>query len=74
MVLDQILEATEKLSYNQIDLLINILHKRQIEARRDEIALHGREVIEAFHKGELNTESADKLIRRLHAVLKAETE
>lgn len=72
MILNQILEATEKLSYEQVDLLIGVLYKRQIETRRDEIALNAREAIGAFHRGELNAESADELICRLHASSEAE--
>jgi len=74
MTLNQILESAEKLSYEQIDLLIGVLYKRQIETRRNEIARNAREAIAAFHRGELKTESADELIRRLHACPEAEEE
>ncbi len=74
MTLNQILESAEKLSYDQIDLLIGVLYKRQIEARRDEIARNAREAIESFHRGELKTESADELIMRLHACPESEDE
>jgi len=72
MTLNQILESAEKLSYEQIDLLIGVLYKRQIETRRNEIARNAHEAIAAFHRGELKTESADELIRRLHACPEAE--
>ncbi|HAO22563.1 MAG TPA: hypothetical protein DCQ37_20150 [Desulfobacteraceae bacterium] len=74
MTLNQILESAEKLSYEQIDLLIGVLYKRQIETRRNEIARNAREAIAAFHRGELKTESADELINRLHACPEAEEE
>ncbi len=72
MTLNQILESAENLSYDQIDLLIGVLYKRQIETRRDEIVRNAREAIAAFHRGELKTESADELIKRLHACSEAE--
>lgn len=47
--------------------LIDILLKRQTEYRREEIAENAREAVRAFHAGELETETADQLISRLHA-------
>jgi hypothetical protein len=64
--LDQALDTAMKLSYEQKQLLIEILWKRQIEERRDEIAANAREAIRAFHAGELKTETIDELLARLH--------
>ncbi len=65
--LDQALDTAMKLSHEQKQMLIEILWKRQIEERRDEIAANAREAIRAFHAGELKTETMDELLTRLHA-------
>jgi hypothetical protein len=65
--LDQALDTAMKLSYEQKQMLIEILWKRQIEERREEIANNAREAIRAFHAGELKTETMDELLVRLHA-------
>jgi hypothetical protein len=65
--LDQALDTAMKLSYEQKQMLIEILWKRQIEERRDEIAANAREAIRAFHAGELKTETIDDMLARLHA-------
>jgi len=48
-------------------LLIDILSKRQTGERREEIAENALEAVKSFHAGELKTESADNLIKRLHS-------
>lgn len=65
--LDQALDTAMQLSYEQKQTLIEILWRRQIEARREEIAANAREALRAFHAGELKTETADELLARLHA-------
>ncbi|MGH7595950.1 MAG: hypothetical protein ACREOI_06330 [bacterium] len=65
--LDQALDTAMKLSHEQKQMLIEILWKRQIEERRDEIAANARQAIAAFHAGELKTETIDELLTRLNA-------
>jgi hypothetical protein len=65
--LDQALDTAMKLSHEQKQMLIEILWKRQIEERRDEMATNAREAIRAFHAGELKTETIDALLARLNA-------
>lgn len=74
MNLNQVLEATQHFSFEQIELLVEILYKRQVEARRERIAEKAAAAIEAFHKGELNSETADRLISRLHESLASQEE
>jgi hypothetical protein len=69
ITLDQALDVVMQLEYEQRKLLLDILCKRQIEDRREEIAQNAREAISAFQTGELKTETADELINRLHASL-----
>lgn len=67
MTLDQALDTVMQLSYEQKEMLVDIVRKRQIEERREEIRQHADEAIRAFHAGELKTETASELISRLHA-------
>ena len=69
ITLDQALDVIMQLEYEQKEMLLEILRKRQIEDRREEIAQNAREAINAFQAGELKTETADELINRLHASL-----
>ena len=71
-ILDHALDVTMQLSYDQKQMLIDILSKRQIRERREEIAENAREAVKSFHAGELKTESTDELIKRLHASFKEE--
>jgi hypothetical protein len=68
----EILEATEQLTGEQREVLISLLQKRQIEARREEIAQHAKLAITAYHTGQLITETADELIKRLRHSLSQE--
>jgi len=65
--LDCALDVITQLSFDQRQMLIDILHRRQAEERREEIAANAREAIRTFHAGELKTETAEELISRLHA-------
>ena len=67
ITLDQALDAAMQLSPEQKQMLIEILWRRQLDERRDEIAANAREAIRAFHAGELRSESIDDLLARLHA-------
>jgi hypothetical protein len=69
ITLDQALDIIMQLEYEQKEMLLDILRKRQIEERREEIAQNAEEAIRAFQAGELKTETADELINRLHASL-----
>ncbi len=73
MTLQQILEATAQLSYQQRELLLQVLSRRQLEARRSPIARHATKARQAFQSGQLTTESAEELIKRLHATIAEES-
>jgi len=67
------LDVITQLSFEQRQMLIDILQRRQAEERREEIAANAREAIRAFHAGELKNETAEELISRLHATPYDET-
>lgn len=69
ITLDQALDVVMQLEFEQKEMLLEILQKRQIEERREEIGQNAREAVRAFQAGELKTETADELLHRLHASL-----
>ena len=69
MTLDQTLDAVNELPAEQREMLAEILRKRLIEERRNEIAASARESIQAFHAGALEPQSADEVIADLRASL-----
>ncbi|MEO8428730.1 MAG: hypothetical protein ABI651_16650 [Verrucomicrobiota bacterium] len=71
MTLDQALDAVNELPSEQREMLAEILHKRKIEERRNEIAASAREAIEAFQAGELRPQPAEQVIGDLRATLQA---
>ena len=71
MTLDQALDAVNELPSEQREMLAEILRKRQIEERRNEIATSARESIDAFRTGGLKPQSADEVIADLRASLLA---
>jgi len=72
MTTNDILEATEQLAEEQRELLLNLLHRRQVEARREQIAQHAVVARTACRAGQLTTETANDLLERLHTSLAKE--
>jgi hypothetical protein len=72
--LDQALDIVLQLPLEQQTMLIEIVHRRQIEARRAEIAANAQQAIDAFHQGQLPAQSADTVITELRQLLNDEIE
>ena len=68
MTIDQALSDIMQLDYISREMLLEILQKRQIEARRDEIAENAAQAIKDFHAGNLTPMSAEEAINHLHAL------
>ena len=71
MTLDQALDAASELPAEQRAMLTEILHKRQLDERRQDIAASARESIEAFRAGQLKAQPAEQVIAELRASLQA---
>jgi hypothetical protein len=67
--LDHALDTAMQLSNEQKQMLVEILWRRQIDERREEIAASAREAINAFHAGSIKHEPVEDLLQRLHASL-----
>ncbi len=75
VTLDYALEVVMQLPSQQKQTLLDLLWRRQIEERRDEIAANARQAIRTFESGELRAEPVEELLARLHAsVEEAENE
>ena len=58
---DEILSNVESLTVEDQDLLFEIIQKRRIEARREEIAKNAQEAIKSFHNGTAKSGNLDDL-------------
>ncbi len=61
----EILEAAEKLSMEEQETLLDILHRRMIERRRAELAQDIKEADKEFHEGKSKPVTPDKLIKEI---------
>jgi hypothetical protein len=68
MTIDQALTDIMQLDYISREMLLEILQKRQIEARRDEIAENAEQTIKDFHAGNFTPMSAEEAIKHLHTL------
>jgi hypothetical protein len=72
--LEQVLDIALQLPPEQQTMLIEIIHHRQIEARRAEIAADAQQAIEAFHQGQFAPQSAEAVIAELRRSLNDESD
>ena len=69
VTLDQAIDTAMKLSPEQQDILLDVLQRRRIEARRLEIAADAWASIDAFRDGHLISKPVDKILKELHESL-----
>lgn len=67
--LDQVLENTLKLTYEQQEMLIKILQNRQRKNRRAEIAEDAQKTLADFRLGKFRQQSAEDVIADLRQSL-----
>ena len=67
--LEQALDTVSQLSMEQQEMLIQIVHNRLIENRRQEIAENAKQAISSFHKGELKPQTVNEVIAELQESL-----
>ncbi|MEG5056734.1 hypothetical protein QUB60_01415 [Microcoleus sp. A2-C5] len=65
MTLQEIIAQVESLSIEDQDQLFELIRKRRVENRRDEILANAKEVMEAFKNGTAKRGSVDDLIADL---------
>jgi hypothetical protein len=65
VTIDSTLENIMQLDYASREMLLEILQKRQIEARRDEIAKTAKRTLKEYHSGKLAALSAEQTVKKL---------
>lgn len=63
--LDRVLTDAGQLPSDEQEILEDLLHKRRIEAWRDDTAAEAKNAVAAFRAGKLKAQSADSVIARL---------
>ncbi|MFQ5865752.1 MAG: hypothetical protein ACE5IW_11045 [bacterium] len=61
----QVLEAADKLSLEEQETLIGILHRRMIERRREELAQDIKEAQKEFREGKCKPVTVDQLMKEM---------
>ena len=69
ITLDQAIDTVMQLPPEQREMLIDILHNRYIEERRNEIADDAQKSLAAFRAGSLKLQSANEVITELRESL-----
>lgn len=69
VTLDYAIDTVMQLKPQQREVLIDIIRKREIERRREEIARDAKESIAAFHAGELKPQPVEDIILELRSSL-----
>ncbi len=64
---EQVLDNVMQLPLEQREMLIEILQKRHIEQRREEISQNVQDAILEFHTGKLKPQSANEIISQLRS-------
>ena len=68
MTLDQALDDIMQLDDSSREMLLDILQKRQVEIRRDEIAKNAKQARKNFHSGNFTPMSGEEVIKYLHSL------
>ena len=65
VTIDSTLDDIMKLDFDSKEMLLEILQKRQVEARREEIAKGARKSLQEYGSGKLHPLSAEESIKEL---------
>jgi len=66
--LDQVIDTAMQLPPEQLEMLLDILRRRQVDTRRFEIAADARNSIAEFREGKFKAQSAEAAIAALNEV------
>lgn len=66
--IDSTLNDFMKLDFNTREMVLEILQKRQIESRRNDMAKSAKKSLKAYQSGKLKVEDAEELIARLNSL------
>lgn len=66
--IDSALDDIMKLDFASREMLLEILQKRQIEYRRNEIAKTARKTLKEYQEGKIIADTAEDVINKLNAL------
>jgi ribosomal protein S4 len=66
LTFDELLDTIDRLPLEQQETLLNVLQKRLIELRRQEIAQNAKEARQLYFTGKLPTGNVDDLLADIH--------
>jgi tRNA(His) 5'-end guanylyltransferase len=68
VTIDSTLEDIMQLDYNSREMLLEILQKRQTEARRNKIAQTAKQTLRDYNSGKLHSLTAEEAIKKLNTL------
>jgi hypothetical protein len=68
VTINSTLEDIMQLDYASGEMLLEILQKRQIESRRDEIAKAAKQTLKEYHSGKILPLSAEEVLKKLNTL------
>ena len=68
VTINSTLEDIMQLDYASREMLLEILQKRQIESRRDEIAKTAKQTLKEYHSGKILPLSAEEVLKKLNTL------
>lgn len=69
LTLDQVINMAMKLPFEQREMLVDIIHRRQVEALRREIAADAEAALSEYRAGRFEPQPAHEIIRELREEL-----
>lgn len=66
--IDSAIENIMQLDFTSREMLLEILQKRQIEARRNQIAKSAKKSLKEYHNGEISPLTAHEVNERLNSL------
>ena len=66
--IDSTLDDIMKLDFNSREMLLEILQKRQIEYRRNEIAKSAKKTLKEYQSGKITADTAEDVIKKLDSL------
>jgi hypothetical protein len=68
VTIDSTLEDIMQLDFASREMLLEILQKRQIEARRNQITKNARQTLKEYHSGKITPLPADEVVKKLNTL------
>ncbi|MDB4926897.1 MAG: hypothetical protein JWR23_2953 [Mucilaginibacter sp.] len=68
VIIDSTLEKIMQLDFNSREMLLEILQKRQIEARRNKMAKTAKQTLKEYHSGKIQPQTVNEVLEKLNTL------